>query len=80
MIEKSTVELINIFIDLAKISANDENGQRHFRLPLSEVNSDNWKQEFELPIDKYDWLIFDQIIQPVFQYSESKREEICMCK
>lgn len=80
MIEKSTVELLDIFIDLVKIEPEDENGQRRFRLPRNEVDEHNWRLEFELPIDKYDWLRFDTIFQQVYQYPETKREQLRMYK
>lgn len=78
MIEKSTVELLDIFIDVINIHPKDADGQRRFRLSRNEVNDSNWKTEFELPIDKYDWLRFDTIFQQVYQYPEAKREQLCM--
>lgn len=73
MIEKATVQLIEMFIDLVHIEPVDRHGDRLFRLPRNEINDDNWKKEFQYPIDKYDWLIFEKIFQQVFQYPESKR-------
>lgn len=77
MVEKATVELIGIFINLVNIEPLDKNGQRIFRVPREQVNDDNWKTEFKYPIDKFDWLTFEKIFQQVFQYPDSKREQMC---
>lgn len=77
MIEKATVQLIEIFVDMLDIGEVDKHGERVFRLPRNEVDEDNWKIEQKYPIDKYDWLIFGKIFQQIFQYPELKRQKMC---
>lgn len=77
MAEKSTVQLIDIFVNLIQIKETNKNGERLFRLPFEQVTEDNRKNEEKLPIDKYDWLSFERIFQETYQYPESEREKMC---
>lgn len=77
MAERATVQLIDIFVNLIQIKETNKSGERLFRLPFEQVNDDNWKLEFKLPIDKYDWLSFERIFQETYQYPESEREKMC---
>lgn len=59
--EKATIELINKFVENIEVADYDEKGNRKFQLPLDEINDDNRRREEALPIDKYDWILFDKI-------------------
>lgn len=78
MAEKACIELIEIFINFTEVKAVDEHNRRLFSLPSSEINDDNWRTELKLPIDKYDWIIFDKIFQPVFIQPKTEKPKLCM--
>lgn len=77
MAERATVDLITIFVNLTKIGEVDENGKRLFALPLDQINDENWREELQLPVDKFDWVDFGNIFQSVFMYPESERTRLC---
>lgn len=77
MAERATVDLITIFVTLTHINEVDENGKRLFALPLDQINDKNWREESQMPIDKYDWVDFSKIFQSVFIYAESERTRLC---
>lgn len=77
MAEKATIELINLFVEMADIAPVDIKGNRVFRLPESEINETNWREELKMPVDKYDWINFEKIFQPVFIYSANERHRLC---
>lgn len=77
MAERATVDLIRIFVNLTKIGEVDENGKRLFALPLDQINDENWREELQMPVDKFDWVDFGNIFQSVFIYSESDRIRLC---
>lgn len=77
MAEKSTVQLIEIFLNLTEIKETNKNGERLLRLPFEQVTEENRREEYKLPIDKYDWLSFERIFQETYQYPESERERMC---
>ncbi|XP_055595824.1 dynein axonemal heavy chain 8 [Uranotaenia lowii] len=59
--EKATIELITKFVDKIEIAEFDDRGNRKFQLPLDQINDQNRRHEESLPIDKYDWIIFEKI-------------------
>lgn len=77
MAEKATIELINLFVEMADIAPVDIKGNRVFRLPESEINETNWREELKMPVDKYDWINFEKIFQPVFIHSANERHRLC---
>lgn len=77
MAERATVDLITIFVKLTNIAGVDENGKRLFALPFDQINDDNWREELQLPVDKFDWVDFGNIFQSVFIYPESDRVRLC---
>lgn len=77
MAERATVDLITIFVNLTQIDEVDENGKRQFALPLDQINDENWREELQMPTDKFDWVNFGNIFQSVFIYSENERTRLC---
>lgn len=77
MAERATIDLITIFVKFAQIGKHDENGKRLFALPLDQINDENWREELQMPVDKFDWVDFGNIFQNVFIYPESDRVRLC---
>lgn len=75
--EKATIELINTFADKIDFPEVDHRNRRVFQLPLEEINDENWRYEATLPVDKYDWILFDRIYHTVWFPSDTVRKKLC---
>ena len=76
-IEKACVELINLFIDKVDVSDVDEDGQRVYQLPQDQIDSDNIRVEELMPIDKYDWICFENIYKAVSYPNDELFANLC---
>lgn len=75
-IEMAVIDLINMFVDEAVVSSYDANGKYRYQLPQDQINESNWRVEEMKPLDKYDWIQFEQILRSVFYPLEDERLSI----
>ncbi|KAG5675719.1 hypothetical protein PVAND_005600 [Polypedilum vanderplanki] len=76
--EKSTVELINKFIEKAEMVPYYDNSGK-YQLPYSKIDESNRRFEEIKPINKFDWLSFDKIFKAV-GYATPEDNEINVFK
>lgn len=75
-IEMAVIDLINIFVEGSVVNSYDANGKYRYQLPQDQINESNWRVEEAKPLDKYDWIQFEQILRSVFYPLEDERLSI----
>ncbi|XP_013102946.2 dynein axonemal heavy chain 8 [Stomoxys calcitrans] len=68
--ELAVIDLCNMFVDLLEFGPTNSMGRRVFQLPPEEINESNWRAEGAMPVNKWDWIKFDQINRAIYLVSD----------
>lgn len=74
--EKCTVNLINEFVSRIQVSEYDEHGNKRF-MPLEDGPDVIRPRNDYIPIDKFDWIVFDKIFQNITYPPLEKKKMLC---
>uniref|UniRef100_A0A1I8M6Y8 AAA+ ATPase domain-containing protein n=1 Tax=Musca domestica TaxID=7370 RepID=A0A1I8M6Y8_MUSDO len=68
--ERAVIDLCNMFVELLDFGPLDSKGRRVFQLPPDKINDSNWREEGNMPIDKWDWIQFQKIYRTIYLVPE----------